>query len=398
MKRLFFFIESLTCAGSERSLVTLLSLIDYSRYQVDLQLLQYGGELQQFLPKEVNLLPKHELVDFLNLSIKEQIVYALRHFKLRFLFARIKYSLIIRRHPQTPISTSRLYWQCFKSCLKSHRTHYDVAIGYAQGVPTFYVVDKVAADKKLAWINVTHHLEGKEKAFQTPYYRKLQTIVCVSDKTKLLFQQENPEFRPKLCVVNDILSSAFISAQSEAVRNPFADSFDGKRIITVARLSGCQKGMDITMQACKLLRDRGLKFRWYILGQGGFRNVMERYIADNHLEHHLILMGVRSNPYPYILNSYLYVQTSRIEGYGLSIAEARILNKPVVTTAFDAVYMQMVQGKNGLVVDINPVAVADAVERLLKDRGLYDSIVAYQQKEKKGNTEEIEKFYRLIEG
>ena len=56
----------------------------------------------------------------------------------------------------------------------------------------------------------------------------------------------------------------------------------------------------------------------------------------------------------------------------------------------------MVQEKNGLVVALEPAAVADAVERLLNDQQLYNHIVAYQQQEKKGNTEEIEKFYQLI--
>ena len=110
-----------------------------------------------------------------------------------------------------------------------------------------------------------------------------------------------------------------------------------------------------------------------------------------------MFLGVTPNPYPYFKNCTLYVQTSRHEGYGLSIAEARLLNRPVVTTEFDAVWAQMVQGENGLVVPQDPVAVADAIERLLNDHLLYNHIVAYQQQEKKGNIEEIEKFYQLIE-
>lgn len=124
---------------------------------------------------------------------------------------------------------------------------------------------------------------------------------------------------------------------------------------------------------------------------------MEKYIAENHLEDTFILLGTTPNPYPYIKDATLYVQTSRHEGYGLSIAEARILNTPVVTTEFDAVYNQMVHGKNGLVVPQDPTAVADAVEQLLTDKEAYNSIVAYQQQEKKGNSEEIEKFYVLVQ-
>ena len=46
---------------------------------------------------------------------------------------------------------------------------------------------------------------------------------------------------------------------------------------------------------------------------------------------------------------------------------------------------------------VDPVAVADAIERLLNDKNLYNHIVSYQKQEKKGNTEEIEKFYQLID-
>ena len=74
-----------------------------------------------------------------------------------------------------------------------------------------------------------------------------------------------------------------------------------------------------------------------------------------------------------------------------------MLNIPVVTTEFDAVYNQMVNGKNGLVTSQEPKAVADAIERILTDRDLYNSIVYYLQNEKKGNAEEIQKFYRLLE-
>ena len=117
----------------------------------------------------------------------------------------------------------------------------------------------------------------------------------------------------------------------------------------------------------------------------------------HHLEDVFIFLGTTSNPYPYIKDCSIYVQTSRHEGYGLSIAEARILNRPVVTTEFDSVWNQMVNGKNGIVVPIDSVAVADAIQRLLDDRQLYNSIMAFQMQEKKGNTEKISSFYQLID-
>ena len=57
MKKLLFVIESLTLGGAEKSLVTLLNLLDYEKYEVDLQLFSYGKEFEKLLPQEVNLLP-----------------------------------------------------------------------------------------------------------------------------------------------------------------------------------------------------------------------------------------------------------------------------------------------------------------------------------------------------
>ena len=102
-------------------------------------------------------------------------------------------------------------------------------------------------------------------------------------------------------------------------------------------------------------------------------------------------MGVEANPYPYFKDADIYVQTSKFEGFGLAIAEARMLNIPVVTTRFDAVYSQMIDEKNGLVVDMEAEAVADGILRLITNQRLKADIVEYLRAEKKGNVEEIER-------
>ena len=128
-----------------------------------------------------------------------------------------------------------------------------------------------------------------------------------------------------------------------------------------------EKGMILHYAACKKLKEKGINFKWYVLGKGPLKEEIEDYIKQNDLSEHFILLGVKANPYPYIKNSDIYVQTSRFEGFGLAIAEARMLNIPVVTTRFDAVYNQMVDGKNGLVVDMNADAVCEGILKLIND-------------------------------
>lgn len=395
-KRILFVIDSLICAGAEKSLITLLSLIDYSRYDVDLQLFKYGGEFEKYLNKNVNLLPPFQYTTFIEKSLSKQL-FSLIHIKnIKMFLMRILYSTLLRvNHQLNNAMIARIYWQTIGNCIEKNSILYDYAIAYAQGVPTFYVIDKVHAKKKFGWVNVSYRLNGKEKRFQLNYYHKLDKIVTVSDSVFNVFSEVFPTLKKNMTTIWDIIDYNFILHMSQEGKS-YADNYTGKRILTVARLNKHQKGYDIALEACKILKEKGLDFRWYAIGKGLYREEMERYIKENGLEKHFILLGTTSNPYPFFKDAYLYVQTSRHEGFGLTIAEARLLNIPVVTTEFDAVYNQMIQGKNGIVTEQDPQMVAEAIEKLLTDPNLYQSIKRFLEKEKKGNTEEINKFYDLF--
>ena len=390
-KRLFFSIDSLTIGGAEKSLITLLNLLDYSRYEVDLQLFAFGGTLMQFLPKEVNVLPPLNYTRFLSLSIWEQLLNP------TMLIVRLLYSFKIRKSGLLHADKACLYWQTIGRCIEMNTRQYDVAIGYAQGIPTFYTVDKVAAKKKLLWVNVDYRLTGKTKEYQSQFYRKCDVIVPVSDSACKVFSDiVYPEFKEKMKIIWDITDAQMINRMSELLSDKPIPK-DYPVIMTAGRLNKPQKGYDLALAAAKILRDRGIRYRWYAIGDGPYRGEMEKYIEENHLQEHFILLGFTANPYSYMRQCDVYVQTSRHEGFGLTIAEARILNRPVVCTNFEACTMQMVDGKNGIITSFEPEDIADAIEKLLEDKQLYNDIQAYLKQEKKGNVEEIEKFYKLID-
>lgn len=395
-KRILFVIDSLICAGAEKSLITLLSLIDYSKYDVDLQLFKYGGEFEKYLNENVNLLPPFQYTTFIEKPISKQLLGLIHIKNIRMFLMRILYSTLLRINQNlNNIMIARIYWQTIGNCIEKNPVIYDYAIAYAQGVPTFYVVDKIYAKKKFGWVNVSYNLNGKEKEFQSKYYQKLDRIITVSDSAFNVFSEVFPTLKKNMTTIWDITDYNFILNMSQNGKS-YTDNYTGKRILTVARLNKHQKGYDIALKACKILKEKGIDFRWYTIGKGPYREEMEKYIKDNGLEKHFILLGTTPNPYPFFKDAYLYVQTSRHEGFGLTIAEARLLNIPVVTTEFDAVYNQMVQGKNGIVTQQDPQMVAEAIEKLLNDSNLYQSIKYYLEKEKKGNTEEINKFYDLF--
>ena len=395
MKKVLFVIDSLHCAGAEKSLTTLLSLLDYSKYDVDLQLFGYGGALEELVPKEVNILKPMEYIKFSSLSTKNAVIKSLKNMNFKMLSSRLKFSLAIRKNNYSNAQKARIYWQKVSNVIEENNKEYDIAISYAQGVPTFYVAEKVCAKKKLAWVNVSYKLGDEDRAFQEQFYDKYNKIVAVSDSAKNIFLETFPKYTNKLEIIYDINDANFIRRMSEQGQS-YNDNYTGLRILTIGRLAN-QKGYDIALEACKILKEKEIEFKWYSLGIGPLKEEIEKYINENNLENNFKLLGVKSNPYPFIKDCDIYVQTSRFEGFGIAIAEARMLNKPVVTTRFDAVYNQMKDRKNGLVVDMNSQGIVNGILELINNKKLTNEIISYLKTEKKGNTEELEKFYKLID-
>lgn len=389
-KKLLFVMDSLGIGGGEKSLVTLLSLIDYDRYDVDLQLFAYGGAFQQFLHPKVNILPELPYNRFL----RNNLIASFCSFDFKKLAARIAYTYTIHTKQLNHAEKAMTYWQKCSRCYSETEKHYDVAIAYSQGLPTFYVVDKVKADKKIGWLNVDLPFSDILKEYYREHYLALNYIVAVSKDTNDYISKVFPNYIGKIKTIYDINDYSFIHSLSKD-----KSEFESKSrpiIITLARLNH-QKGFDISLNACKLLSERNVDFEWHVFGNGPEEEKMRCFISDNNLNNIFFIHKPEPNPYKHLKTAALYVQTSRNEGFGLSIAEARMLNIPVITTEFSAVWSQMVQGKNGIVVPIDATAVADAIEDLILHPEKREAISAYQRTEKKGNTEEIEKFYKLIE-
>ena len=393
-KKLLFVNESLALAGGEKSLIALLSKLDPNKYEIDLQLFKYGKELDAFIPEHVNILPPLPYTQFVTKGWFKNIGTLINLSTIGFFISKLTYSINIRRGAYNHPEKSQIYWKAAANSLTVSNKKYDVAIAYAQGIPTYYVIDKTEAKRKIAWVNTNVDFPPVNKVFQKSYYKKYDVIVPVSEITKEHLNNVFPQLRSKYYTIYDMIDYAYILNMASLKTVNFNKKIFN--ILTVSRLNQYMKGFDITLQVCKILKERGVIFHWYVLGEGSYREKIQEFVAANKLESFITLLGTNSNPYPYYKSADLYVQTSRKEGFGISIAEARLLNLPVVTTRFDTVFMQMVHGKNGLVVDINATAVANAIELLMKNKQLYKSIIEYQKQEQKENYESVEKFDRLI--
>ena len=142
--KLLFIMESLRIGGAEKSLLTLLSKLDYDRFDVSLFLFRHNGELMQFLPPQVNLLPEDAHYAVFTSNWKAAPLAYLR----RGDFVRAWYSLcyLVGCIWQC-LSNKPLYigWRFVQRLFGDNALSSDIAIAYLERKCVYFTAERVSA-------------------------------------------------------------------------------------------------------------------------------------------------------------------------------------------------------------------------------------------------------------
>ena len=114
------------------------------------------------------------------------------------------------------------------------------------------------------------------------------------------------------------------------------------------------------------------------------------------VKENVILLGKKTNPYPYIKACDIYVQPSRYEGKAVTVREAQMLCKPVVITDFPTAHSQLTNGTDGLIVPMDNEEAAAGIAAFIRDKELQNHFISNMKRTDYGNEDEVEKIYRLI--
>lgn len=387
-KKILFVIPSLRSGGAEKSLITLLSLFDYEKYDVDLLVFRKDGLFINKVPQQVTVIQDTKNYEMFDGGTKPAVVYFLKKGKIRSAIDRLKY---IKCYSEPDITLrEEKKWALLKKQLPRIDGKYDCAVGYLEGNASAFAVE-VNADKKLCYVHSDVKKLGLNKKINGEIFEKSDSIVTVSRACADSLTEEFPTFRDKIAVIENITSPTLIRKEAQDENK----LYDNLSVLTIGRFSP-PKGIDLAVKACAELKKRGHTFKWYHIGTGELKADIESLVRELGVEKDFVMLGERSNPYPYIDQCDIYVQPSRYEGKSIAIDEAKCLAKPIVTTNFTTVDDQIADGVNGLICQMNETDLADKIERLINDEKLRNNLSENLLKEKAGNEEEIEKFYALL--
>lgn len=391
--------------GAEISLIGLLQAIDYSHYDIDLFIHSHRGELLNYIPKEVNLLP--EIVEYTQIEcpMKSTLINGF----WRILYGRIKakwlHHKFLKKTKKQESAAGLLYIaKCVSPYLPSlyQFGEYDLAISFL--TPHNFVLDKVLAKKKICWIHTDYSKININVDEELPIWNTYDNIISISPDVTRSFLHVFPTLKKKIIEMENILSPDFVRNRAEEFDAHLELASKEKEsivLLSIGRFSR-QKNFSNIPDICHRINsiikvhNSKLNVRWFIIGYGGEEQLIRRKIQESKMEDYVFILGKRSNPYPYINACDIYVQPSLYEGKSVSVREAQMLYKPVVVTDYPTAKCQIKDGKDGLIVPLDNDGCARGIVEFIANISLREKIKKYLQIHDYGNVMEIEKLYQLI--
>ena len=399
-KKVLFVINTLGQAGAEVALLELLRSMDPAEYDISLYVLMEQGELLSRIPEHVRLLnDRYEEVSVLGREGSGKMVSTvLRALVTRgTIFRRFPYlvsnlAAMIRRGRIWP---DKLLWRVISDGAKRLEETFDLAVAYLEGGSAYYVADYVKARKKAAFIHIDYGQAGYTRKLDQDCYLRYDSIFTVSGEVKEHFLAAYPECGRRTEIFHNQMDQEEIKRRSREVGG-FTDSYSGIRILTVGRLT-YQKAYDYAITALKLLKEEGYPVKWYILGEGNQRTVLEKKIEEYSLQEDFLLPGAVANPYPYYAQTDIYVHATRFEGKSIAIQEAQILGCPIIASDCSGNREQIVNGADGLLCDLDPETIKESIAVLIKDEEKRKALGRAAADKNNSYKEDMQMLYALME-
>lgn len=394
--RILILMHYMELGGAEISLIGLLNALDPERVDVDLFIYSHQGPLMKFIPDWVNLLPEIKPYSMIERPMKE----ALKAGQWKLVANRLRARRQHRKYLQTvgdvkeDISLFQYVADCITPSLPpiNPGIEYDLCISFL--IPHNIGRDKIRARQRLAWIHTDYSTVHVNAAKELPVWDAYEHIASISPDVTTSFLKTFPSLSSKIIEIENILSPAFVRSR--------ADEFDasdemtgGVKLLSVGRFTHAKNYDNVPFIASQIIQAGIRNLKWYLIGYGD-DSLIRTNITKTGMEKHVIILGKKENPYPYIKACDIYVQPSRYEGKSVTVREAQMLGKPVVVTEYPTASSQIRHGIDGVIVPLDNEGCARGLADFIADKPLRDSITANLKTFDFGNEAEADKIYQIL--
>lgn len=328
MKKMVIFGYTMDMGGAERALINVINILK-NYFEIDLVLIKDTGVLMKDVPDCVNVI-----------AIRKNL----------FKYVLFRYIPYFRKKIIRKITSSK---------------EYDVAVAFMEGRAATWLVDMDQKCKKIAWIHndVNSFDIGISEKEIKDTYNKLDDIVVVSKQSMDSFCTKYNISKDKVRVIYNLIDEEDILKKADLV-DVTKDKFT---FINVAKMRP-QKRHDRLLKAVSILKNEGLDFKLWLVGNGPLEEEVRKQIIELDISDYVEMLGLKENPFPYIKKADFFVMSSDHEGYPLSLLESLLLKTPVISTDVSGAREILYDGKYGIICDISLDSLVDTMREVLNKK------------------------------
>ena len=350
--KLLFRHRSMEMGGVEKVMLSLMNNLDREKFEMTVCLNLNQGELRDEFPSHVR---KVYLTDGKEDFSKNKIIQKIQLFQRRQKLEKL------RKNPEI---VDREYL----------KENYDIEIGmtYNDFEPVLNSSNKKS--KKVGWF----HSEIQVPKLQPlvpkilEHFPQFHYMIYCSEKIKNLMHEHYPNLNyPKESVIINAIPIEEIKQKANA--DFLLPNAESKIFVSVGRLH-TRKGYHKLMDAHKKLLNEGFQHTVIIIGDGEeLPNLLEQQ-KNLGVQKSFVFAGNQMNPYPFIKNADFFIMPSESEAWPLVIAEALILQKPIIATKVGDVESMIEDRKTGYLIDYDTNEIYVAMKEFLTNEKLVSDL------------------------
>lgn len=229
------------------------------------------------------------------------------------------------------LNYERMY---MKKWLKNYflKNKFDVTIDFDMSLGKYLdVVDS----KKIGWLHFSLIGKRKNKRKGKRFEKRLEKY----DKIIAICDEMKEEAKNLFNIPEEKLERLYNPFDIEKVKrerlNDTEVTEEDKKylqedyMVAVSRLVK-GKGREDLIEIYSKLKEKGVKEKLYILGDGNQKQALQNEIEKLNLQNDVFLLGQKKNPYPWMKNAKIFLHTSYGEGLPTVFLESMICGTPVI--------------------------------------------------------------------
>lgn len=349
--KVLFRHRSMEMGGVEKVVLSMLNNLNPNKFDLTICLNMNQGELRNEIPSHVK---KIYLTEGKESFSQNPIIN-----KIQLVRRRLKLTRILKNH------------KISDHLLGNQKYDIEISPSYA----TFSAVNNSSNkdSKKIGWFHSEINLPALQPAVPEiiENFQKFDHMIYCSQRIKEMMHLYYPDLKyPSESVVINAIPIEEIKRKAEEKLEKFPQ---GPVFVSVGRLHH-RKGFHKLIDAHKRLVDEGFHHSIIVLGNGEEMQNLTEQIKNNNVQDTFILGGNKMNPYSYIKNADYFILPSESEAWPLVIAEALILQKPIIATETGDVGIMIKDRETGYLINYDTNEMYEAMKKFLTDPELISKI------------------------